>query len=59
MVGSGRCTSCKMMMLSIFVVYIKEIASVGDAVGVAVGAGGDGVGSGPGRLNMPRGVGVG
>ena len=35
------------------------IESVGAAVGVFVGAGGDGVGSGPGLLYMPRGVGVG
>ena len=32
---------------------------VGAAVGTAVGAGGEGVGSGPGGLYIPRGVGVG
>ena len=45
--------------LTLVNVVDRLISVVGAADGVAVGTGGEGVGSGPGELYMPRGVGVG
>lgn len=51
--------SAQSLLLLKVVEWAYGTRSVGEVVGVEVGAGGEGVGSGPGELYMPLGVGVG